>query len=161
MNRIAKRRALFICFLLAVVFTVFSGRLIELQVSLHAERVREVGEENGTRQTIYARRGSIVDINGEPLAQNEPTRRVLADGFLIKDYDVVASIVAPILQMRQSEVLEKIKRRVHSDVAGGEVPRRYIVLKKDVPEADVARITEAMAAAKQRGIFYEHDSMRN
>ncbi len=160
MNRIAKRRALSICFLLAAIFTVFSGRLIQLQVSLHAERVREVGDDNGTRQPIYSRRGSIVDINGEPLAQNEPTRLVFADGFLIKDYEAVASIVAPILQLPRSEVLTKIKRRYYSEAAGGEMPHHYIVLKKDVPEADAVRMKEEMAAANQTGIFYEQDSKR-
>src|SRR5436190_2198889 len=54
----------------------------------------------------------------------------------------------------------KLKRRKISEATGEALASRYIVLKKDVPEANAVEIAEAMSAAKQRGIFFEPDSIR-
>lgn len=164
MNRAAKQRALFVCSLLAGVFTVFSAKLIELQVAEHGEYVRNEADKHVTKQMIYARRGTITDVHGEPLAQNEPTRRVIADGKLIENSGTVAALLAAPLEMtrpgQKAELLKKLERRQFSEVAGADIASRYIVLKKDVPEANAAQIANAMTAAKQHGIFFEPDSIR-
>ena len=164
MNRAAKQRALFVCSLLAGVFTVFSARLIKLQVADHADYVRNEADKHVTRQIIYARRGTITDVNGEPLAQNEPTRRVIADGKLIQQPAAVAELLAGPLEWtkpeQKAELLKKLQRRQFSEVAGTDIASRYIVLKKDVPERNASQIANDMAAAKQHGIFFEPDSIR-
>jgi cell division protein FtsI (penicillin-binding protein 3)/stage V sporulation protein D (sporulation-specific penicillin-binding protein) len=160
MNRAAKQRALFVCCLLAAVFTVFSAKLIQLQVSEHAVYVRDDASHKEIKQPIYARRGMITDVNYESLAQNEPTRRVLADGSLIKDHSTVAEILAGPLGRKKSDLIEKLKRTKISETTGVAIPSRYIVLQKDVPETNAEQIADAMNEQKQRGIFFEPDSIR-
>jgi cell division protein FtsI/penicillin-binding protein 2 len=160
MNRTAKWRALIVCSLLAIVFTVFSAKLICLQVNEHAEYVRNDADNHVLKQPIYARRGTITDVHDEPLAQNEPTRRVLADGLLIKDRAAMAALLKGPLEMKSSELIEKLKRTKYSESTGLTSPCRYIVLKKDVPETNAEQIADAVTAAKQRGIFFEPDSIR-
>jgi cell division protein FtsI (penicillin-binding protein 3)/stage V sporulation protein D (sporulation-specific penicillin-binding protein) len=155
-----KTRSLVASALLAGVFTVYSWRLIDLQIARHDHYTELAVRKNVDRKPIFAKRGLIFSADGEPLAQNEPVKRVLADASLIKDFDLVASTIAPLLGMPRAEVLEKLQRTVFSDALGRQAPCRYIVLKKDVPEMVAAKISEALAAVKQRGIFFEQDFRR-
>jgi len=68
-NRTARTRALTVCLSLAGCFTVYSFRLVHLQVTQHDEYAAQAAEKHVKRQTIYARRGVIQDIHGESLAQ--------------------------------------------------------------------------------------------
>jgi cell division protein FtsI/penicillin-binding protein 2 len=72
MNRLQKTRSIAAVALLTGAFTVFSWRLIDLQVGSHDHYSKLAASKNTARQPIYARRGSIVSSNGEPLALNEP-----------------------------------------------------------------------------------------
>ncbi|MEQ1859354.1 MAG: penicillin-binding protein 2 [Chthoniobacteraceae bacterium] len=155
-----KIRSLCATTLLAGIFTTFSWRLIQIQVADHEHYSALAARKNVERQPIYAKRGVILTADGELLAQNEPVKCVLADGFLIRDHAAVADIVAPLLELPRKEILEKLQRMVLSEALGRMVPSRYIVLKKNVAEVDARRITEAVSAAKQRGIFFEQDFRR-
>ena len=160
MNRIPRRRALFVSCLLVAVFTVFSARLIGLQVGRHQQFVSSEADKHVNKQILFAWRGSIMDARGEPLAQNEPTRRVIADAALIRDREAAAALLAGPLEIPKAELLKKLRRRVFSEAIGKEMPCRYIVLKKDVPAARAEEIANAVETAKIRGIFSEQDSMR-
>jgi cell division protein FtsI/penicillin-binding protein 2 len=156
-----KTRSLAATALLALIFTVFSWRLIVLQVASNAYYGDLAARKNVERQPVFARRGVILSANGEPLASNEPVKRVIADASLIKDFDAVADALAPLLAMKRRDVVERLQRTVPSTVTGRRVPCRYIVLKKDVPEVTVLKISDAMAELKQRGIFFEQDFHRH
>jgi cell division protein FtsI (penicillin-binding protein 3)/stage V sporulation protein D (sporulation-specific penicillin-binding protein) len=155
-----KTRALLATTALAGIFTVFSWRLVDLQVSKHDHYTALAVRKNVQRQPIFAQRGVIFSAEGEPLAQNDPVKRVLADASLIKDAAQVADIVAPLVELPRGEVLEKLGRKTFSDLHGKEVPARYILLKRAVPEALTWKISEALRAADQRGIFFEQDFRR-
>jgi cell division protein FtsI (penicillin-binding protein 3)/stage V sporulation protein D (sporulation-specific penicillin-binding protein) len=155
-----KIRSLCASTLLAGIFTTFSGRLIEIQVAKHEYYSSLAARKNVERQPIYAKRGVILTADGEPLAQNEPVKRVLADAALIKDAGAVADILAPLLELPRKEVLEKLQRTVMSETLGRRVPCRYIVVKKDVSEAVALKLNTALTEAKLRGIFFEQDFHR-
>ena len=108
-------------------FTGFSARLIYLQVAKHDEYAALAMATHGKKQIIFARRGLIMDINQETLADNDPVRTVVADASLITDPDDAASVMAQPLGLDEADLRQKL--------ASG---RRYMVLKKEVPEA-VAR----------------------
>ncbi|HSI16078.1 MAG TPA: hypothetical protein VK961_28775, partial [Chthoniobacter sp.] len=129
----AQKRALTTCIALAGCFTVFSYRLIDLQVTKHDEYAQIAANNHVTRQTIPARRGIITDIRGEALAQNEPVRTVVADATLITDRDAVAEIISKTLNIPHPQVMEKLTRVVYSQALKKEMPSPYIVLKKEVP----------------------------
>ena len=158
MRTTAKSRALCACGLLAVCFTAFSFRIVQVQVTQHQQYAAEATKKQTGTQTIYARRGSIFDAHGEPLAQNEPIRTVVADGSLITDRDALATLLAGPLQLPEGVLREKLSRTVFSEAQGKRVPAQYIVLKKRVPEAVATEISAAMAEQKMRGLLFEPDS---
>lgn len=160
MNRTARTRALTTCCLLASCYTAFSFRLVQLQVTQHDEYAARAAETHVNRQTIHARRGVIQDVHGEPLAQNEPVRTVIADGTLIKDREALADILAPALGLPQPQLLEKLGRETYSKTQKKKLPSPYIVLKKEVPESVVAGIQEELSARKMRGVFFEQETTR-
>jgi cell division protein FtsI (penicillin-binding protein 3)/stage V sporulation protein D (sporulation-specific penicillin-binding protein) len=160
MNSGLKARSLCATALLAGVFTVFSWRLIDLQVAQHEHWGGLAARKNVQRVPVYAKRGDILSADGEPLAQNEPVKQVIADGSIIKDHTAVADILVPLLGMPRAALLEKLQRTNFSEATGRRIPSKYIVIKKDVPESVALKITEAMAASQQRGISFEQDFRR-
>lgn len=160
MSATAQKRALTTCIALAGCFTVFSYRLIDLQVTKHDEYAQIAANNHVTRQTIPARRGIITDIRGEALAQNEPVRTVVADATLITDRDAVAEIISKTLNIPHPQVMEKLTRVVYSQALKKEMPAPYVVLKKEVPVNLASDIMAQMAERKQRGLYLETDSTR-
>jgi cell division protein FtsI (penicillin-binding protein 3)/stage V sporulation protein D (sporulation-specific penicillin-binding protein) len=147
----AKSRALLACSGLALCFSLFSIRLVHLQVFRHDYYERLATENHGARQTIPARRGMIRDVNGEIVAANEPLRTVVADGTLIKPgrQAETARLVADALKIDAAELEQKIT-----------TDRRYVVLKKEVPEAVADKLRDALRARSLRGIAFEEGLRR-
>lgn len=160
MNRTARTRALTVCLSLAGCFTVYSFRLVHLQVTQHDEYAAQAAEKHVKRQTIYARRGVIQDIHGESLAQNEPVRTVIADATLIKDRSQMADVLASALALPRAQVLEKLGREVFSQSQKKNLPAPYIVLKKEVPESVATELANTLAQRKMRGISTEQETTR-
>jgi cell division protein FtsI (penicillin-binding protein 3)/stage V sporulation protein D (sporulation-specific penicillin-binding protein) len=160
MSRTARTRALITCFSLAGCFTAFSARLVHLQVTQHDEYAARAAEKHVNRQPIYARRGTIQDIHGESLAQNEPVRTVIADGTLIKDREELAEALAAPLGLSKALLLEKLGREVFSKSQNKTVPAAYIVLKKEVPESVATDLADQLAARKLRGVLFEQETAR-
>jgi cell division protein FtsI/penicillin-binding protein 2 len=149
MNSKAKVRALIACCALALVFTGFSARLVHVQLAEHDKYAALAAEKHGEKETIYARRGLILDVNGQTLADNDPVRTVVADASLITDADDAASVLAQPLGLDENDLQSKL--------ASG---RRYIVLKKNVPEATADELENRLAVRSIRGITFEQDAQR-
>jgi cell division protein FtsI/penicillin-binding protein 2 len=149
MTHSAKVRALIACCALALVFTGFSARLVHLQVTMHDTWADVARARHGTKQIIYAQRGLIMDVNNQTLADNEPARMVIADDSMISDPDGAAAVMAGPLGMDEADLRAKL-------TSG----RRYIVIKKGVPE-DVANEVETRLDVRSiRGISFQQDSER-
>lgn len=160
MKTTLRSRALFTCFLLAGGFTLFSFRLIHVQVAMADEFSAEAAQKHTRKQAIYARRGTIMDVHGEPLAQNEPVKTVIADASLIKDPPAFAALIAKRLAMKEKDVLELIGRKVKK-ADGTEEPACYITLRKDLPEATALELGQLLASKEvQKQKIAYHGALR-
>ena len=146
----ARTRTSLACVAVALIFTLYSARLVHLQVAKHNEYSRLAAEKHTMRLVIHARRGLIFDRNGELLASNLPVRTVVADGSHIKNPDAVAKIAAPFLEMAEKDLAQKIS----SD-------RKYIVLRREVSEEKAVAMKKALQDANLlQGVDLEQDAVR-
>jgi cell division protein FtsI/penicillin-binding protein 2 len=143
-------RAVTVCIGLVGLFSVYSFRLIDLQIVKHDEYTALAAEKHNFKQTIYARRGIIRDANNEPLTENVPVKRVVADGSHIKEPLALAKAIANLLAMDPSELADKLNSQ-----------NRYIVLKSEVPEQIASQISEVLRVGNLRGISFEQDFVRS
>ena len=105
----ARTRTAIACAAVALIFTAYSVRLVELQVIKHQEYSQLAAEKHTMRIVLHARRGLIFDRNGELLASNLPVRTVVADGSHVKDPAALARIAAPFLDMDEKELCAKLR----------------------------------------------------
>lgn len=149
MNPNSHRRCVLVCSAFIALFSVFSFRLIYLQVIKHEEYSALAAEKHVYKQIIYAERGSILDANNEVLAHNTPVETVVADATLLNDREAVVDLVSKELGVPAEELAEKLSSE-----------RRYIVIKREVPESASRSLREKLRAKNLRGIYFEHDSRR-
>lgn len=148
----AKVRMLTACFGLAACFTIFSYRLVQLQVVKHDEYTALAAEKHVNKQTIYAQRACIQDVHQEVLADNEPIKTVIADGSLITKPSALADLLAGPLEMDRPKLEE--------DLAAIGPDKHYVVLKKHVPESAANDLANQLRRRSLRGIYFEQDSSR-
>ena len=139
-----------ICGLLVTIFTCFAWRLIDLQVAQHDYYSLKAAEKHSIRIPIPARRGRILDRNGEELAVNIPVRTVTADGTRIHNPAVLAAFAAPFLEMSVSELTEKLSTE-----------RPYVVIRREVSEEKAQDMIRAMDKSGLHGLYLEEASIRS
>jgi len=137
------------CFGFIILFSIFSFRLVYVQMIQHEHYLEIASGRHGSRIPIYAERGAILDTNGEVLANNVPTRTVVADGTRITDLDATVRLVSQELKIPAKELVDKIQ-----------LDKRYVVLRRDVPQPVADALKAQLDAQKLRGIDFEHDSAR-
>jgi len=142
-------RCALVCLAFIGLFSLFSFRLVYLQMIKHEEYAELAAEKHGHRQPIFAERGAILDANGEVLAHNVPGETVVADATHVNDVDAVASLLANVLELPVAELAEKLR--------GG---RRYVILKREVSQAATAALKQKLRAQNLRGVYFERDSTR-
>lgn len=153
MNAPFCRRAGIVCIALAVLFSIYSARLIHLQVGRHEELARAAAKTTAKEKVIPAVRGRILDAHGEVLADNVPVYKVVVDGSLAPDdRSELASILARHLAMEETKVAERIASR-----------RPYIVVnpRLKVAASVVEELKRDLAAAKLRCVLYEREPLRS
>ncbi len=142
-------RCALVCLAFTGLFSVFSFRLVYLQMIKHDEYAGLAAEKHVNKQPIFAERGAILDANNEVLAHNTPVETVVADATLLNNRQAVIPILQKTLEMPADELEDKLQ---------GE--RRYIVLKRAVPMATAASLREKLRAENLRGIYFERDTTR-
>jgi cell division protein FtsI/penicillin-binding protein 2 len=152
MNWNAQARAVTVCFGLVGVFSVYSVRLIDLQIIEHEKFTALAAEKHSHKQIIYARRGIIRDAHDEALAENVPVKTVVADASHIRDPVALAAAIANQLEMDPRDVADKLNRTGKGS--------KHIVLKSEVPEQKAEKIKESLRAANLRGIYFDQDFVR-
>ena len=80
-------RAGFVCIMLAVVLSIYSARLVHLQVGKHREYGGLAAEKTAQKKVVAGERGRITDCHGEPLAVNVPIYSVVVDGKLLAELE--------------------------------------------------------------------------
>jgi len=139
-----------VCSLLALIFTFFAWRLIYLQVLKHDYYSAKAAEKNDRKKVIPARRGRILDRNGEELAVNTPVQLVYADGSHIHDPAVVASVSAPFLEIPVKELTEKLTTK-----------SKYVVIRKGMNDDKAHDMIRALDHANLHGLYLEEGSVRS
>jgi cell division protein FtsI/penicillin-binding protein 2 len=144
-----RTRCALVCLGFTVLFSIFSFRLVYLQMMQHGYYAALAANQNTVTQPIFAERGVIYDANNEVLAQNVPVETVVADGTLLNDRAALTPILAEALKLPADEVAQKISSAAP-----------YIVLKRGVPEAEATSLGKSLSEAKLRGIRFERDFVR-
>ena len=145
----ARTRTGFACAAVALVFTAYSVRLVDLQVARHQEYSQLAADKHTMRKVLHARRGLIFDRNGELLASNLPVRTIVADGSHIKKPAAMAKLAAPLLEMDEDELRSKL-------TSG----RKYIVIRRGLAEEKAVALGKALQDANLRGLYSEEDAVR-
>ena len=149
MNVNGRTRCMLVCAAFIGLFSIFSFRLIYLQAIKHDEYAGLAAEKHVYKQIIHAERGTILDANSEVLAHNIPVQTVVADATHLNNREAIVDLVSEGLKLPAAEVAEKLSSE-----------RRYIIIKREVPEAQAGALREKLRAANLRGIYFEHDATR-
>jgi cell division protein FtsI (penicillin-binding protein 3) len=145
----SRTRCAIVCLGFVLLFSLFSFRLIYLQMIKHDQYAGLAAEKHVIKQPIFAERGTILDANNEVLAHNVPVETVVADASRLNDVDATVDLVSNELKLPRGEVSEKL----HTD-------RRYIVLKRKVAKANADSLRQKLRAKNLRGIYFEQDATR-
>lgn len=119
-------------------FLVVIGRLYYLQVTLHEERVKKM--DSSVEYTVVSgKRGTIYDINGNPLAMSEPKVDIAVDPQGISDKNFMAGIISASIGEDNGKVLEILNKKGH-----------FKYLKKDASYDEVSALKNAVKEAKKK-----------
>jgi cell division protein FtsI/penicillin-binding protein 2 len=145
-KRLQYRRLLFLAILLGVAFAGLCYRLVDLQVFRH-EELRAKAAQNTQREIFREpRRGDILDARGNLLATSVFVKTVCADPVLVGNRPAdVARALAPLLQMSESELYQRLLPRLRQNPKGETVTNRYVVLKRKVPVETWEKIRAGMS----------------
>ena len=168
-KRTQYRRLFMLALLLLAAFACLGYRLVDLQVLRHTE-LSARAQQNTQREYLFEpRRGDILDCKGNPLATSTTVKVVCADPTLIGNYRTqVARIIAPLLQMSESDLANRLIPRVSQNEKGEPVTNAYVRLKTKVPGETWEKIQATMsslsfgdekAASKTQQAFYS--ALRN
>jgi cell division protein FtsI (penicillin-binding protein 3)/stage V sporulation protein D (sporulation-specific penicillin-binding protein) len=149
MNVNSRTRCVLVCAAFIGLFSIFSFRLIYLQAIKHDEYAGLAAEKHVYKQIIHAERGTILDANNEVLAHNIPVQTVVADATHLNNREEIVDLVSKELGLPPAQVAEKLSSE-----------RRYIIVKREVPQAQAGALREKLRAANLRGIYLEHDATR-
>jgi cell division protein FtsI/penicillin-binding protein 2 len=141
------KRALALLALAVLVFAGLGFRLVDLQVWRHDE-LSQLSEQKTQRTRWFTpKRGDILDANGNVLARSIPVETICADPSLIGGQQaVVARALAPLLQLSEVDLCQRLTPRIQKNSRGGTVTNglHYVRLQKNVPEETWEKIQTAM-----------------
>ncbi|HSP44720.1 MAG TPA: penicillin-binding protein 2 [Chthoniobacterales bacterium] len=142
-------RCALVCLFFTALFSLFSFRLVYLQMIKHDEYAGLAAEKHVYKQPIFAERGAILDANNEVLAHNTPVETVVADATHLNSREAIIPLLRDALDIPADELSEKL-----------EGDRRYIVLKREVPIAAAMALREKLRIRNLHGIYFERDTTR-
>jgi cell division protein FtsI (penicillin-binding protein 3) len=137
------------CFGFIILFSLFSFRLVYVQMIRHQYYLEIAEGRHGHKVSIYAERGAILDTNGEVLANSVPTQTVAANGTHITDLDSIVRLVSQELKIPAKELSDKIQP-----------DNRFVVLRRDVPQPVADALKAKLDAQNLKGIEFRPGSVR-
>ncbi|MFM8156019.1 MAG: peptidoglycan D,D-transpeptidase FtsI family protein [Actinomycetes bacterium] len=126
-----RKRSTAILIIVAVILTVFIGRLVELQAFRASALASEAQGQRLKEIALPAERGAITDAAGNPLAVTVQAYNVTADQTLIADPVATANAMAPILSVDPAA----LAARLTGD-------RRFVYVAKDLTPETWQRISD-------------------
>jgi cell division protein FtsI/penicillin-binding protein 2 len=146
-RKLQLKRALLLLAVLGAAFAGLGYRLVDLQVLRHDELSAEA-QQNTQREFWQApRRGDILDANGNILATSVSVKTVCAEPSLIGSQQaVVARALAPLLNLNEAELCQKLTPRIGKNEKGETVTNNlhYVRLEKNVSDEIWQKIQTAM-----------------
>ncbi len=111
-----RKRVLTLLVILIFLFGILACRIAYLTTARSAELTSR-GVRQWTREgTVYARRGNILDTNGQTLVMSATAYIVSVEPGKVRDAEAFARIVSPILGLSEEKVAEKAANRGKSSV---------------------------------------------
>ena len=145
-KRLQYRRVLALALLLAAAFAGLGYRLVDLQVLRHETLSYEAQKKTQREFLLEPRRGDILDVKGNLLSTSVFVKTVCADPVLIGNrQNEVAKTIAPLLQLTESELVQRLALRLRQNESGETVTNRYVVLKRKVSTETWQKVQEAMS----------------
>lgn len=145
-KRLQYRRLLFLLLLLGAAFAGLGYRLVDLQIVRHEELSLEAAQQSQRKITREPRRGDILDARGNLLATSVFVKTVCADPVLLGNRAAeVARTVAPLLQLNEGELYNRLLPRLRQNEKGETVTNRYVVLKRKVAVETWDKMRTAMS----------------
>lgn len=136
---------------IAVVLSVFAGRLVQLQALDPGSYAAMAAAEGTVTVTLPAARGDILDRDGEPLADSVEGLMVIADPALTAaQAPALATLLARRLDLDYVETLERLR-------AEGS---RFQYLARQVPAAQAHRVVDEATEAGFAGLTTRDDPIR-
>jgi len=120
---------------LIILMMLFGLRLIEIQAIRAQEYVEKVDIELNKSATLLAPRGAIFDKNGVELARSISAINIAVDQTVVNDPINAAKVVAPILGLNESELIQNLTGQ-----------RRYVLIAKDVEPSKWRDVYAAITA---------------
>ena len=147
-NRLQLKRALLLLVFLSAAFAGLGYRLVDLQVLRHDELAR-LEQDNTQREFWQApRRGDILDTHGNLLATSAPVKTICADPSLIGNQQaIVAQALAPLLQMPEADLYQKLFVHISKDDKGQLVTNNlhYVRLQRNISDETWQKIQVTMS----------------
>jgi len=131
--------------LLGFAFAGLGYRLVDLQVLRHDELAGKA--QLNTQREFWQppRRGNILDARGNLLATSIFVKTVCADPVLIGTRQAaVAHVLAPLLQLDETDLYQRLQPRLIKNQRGETVTNRYVVLQHKVPDETWQKIQTTM-----------------
>ncbi|MEP6685147.1 MAG: penicillin-binding protein 2 [Verrucomicrobiota bacterium] len=144
-----RTRCALVCVAFIALFSIFSFRLVYLQIIKHDEYSELAAEKHGLRELMYAKRGPILDTNGEVLAHNVPARTIIADPSQLTNLEAAIALLNEALKIPRDELAEKLRSA-----------RRYVVVQRGVPENVAISLKNRLREEHVRGIRFDPDATR-
>src|SRR5436305_15234145 len=97
-------RCALVCLFFTALFSVFSFRLVYLQMIKHDQYAGLAAEKHVYKQPIFAERGTIIDANKEVLAHNVPVEKVVGDANNLTEDEETVDLVSGALRLPRADV---------------------------------------------------------
>ena len=118
---LTRARLAFLWIGIAVLLILMVGRVAYVQLYRGPYLTTKADELHNRERALKARRGDIVDRNGEVLATSASVYRVSVVHAQIEDPEYTAQCLSGILEMDYQEVYEKVQKRVALQVLASQV----------------------------------------
>jgi cell division protein FtsI (penicillin-binding protein 3) len=130
---------------LALALVLLLGRLFDLQWLRSEMYQRRARAQQVSRPRLVARRGQIVDRNGNVLAMSTTRPAVWADPSLVRDVAATVAVLQPYLGDLPTNVLRKL----------GDPARKFVWLSKQLSDAQASQVRVLQKKGLVRGVFVD------
>ena len=151
-----RKRVFALLMMLAFLFSLLTLRIAYLTTARSSELTQR-GISQWTREgTVYARRGSILDTNGQTLVISATAYIVSADPRKVSDISLFTQTVCPILDLSEESVAQKLSDRTKASV----ILKRQVAREKADELRSLQAGAEGAVAEQLSALLFDEDVRR-